>query len=358
MDEPASPEIISVEDWIHAAYRGDAAFVLDRLRRGIDVDARGPREDTALIAAAHGGRVDVIRILLEHGADPNMDCELGCTAVTFGVFRLRPQDWSPSDPRPSDPRPLELLLAAGGHYRLCEAVLLNDLELARTRLDEGADPNFETHYGTLLMLAAERGYAKFVELLLDHGADIRQLDYIGHTALTKAAGRGRTEVARILLDRGAAETRDSALEAAAFEGHRETAEMLIARGARRSVVDAVALNDISLLETMLDEELGRDLSGGFIREVGRLAMLAARVAEPMVVALLLDRGAAHVKENDDHSLLAEAARHGRLDTIRLLLDRGADVHAVGRSGATPLQWAVHEGRDEAADLLRRAGAVR
>jgi ankyrin repeat protein len=354
MDEPASPEIISVKDWVHAAYRGDAAFVRDRLRRGIDVDARGTREETALIAAVAGRCDDVIRILLEHGADPNRECDLGYTPVTFGVFCFRPLDGSPPDPRP-----LELLLTAGGRLRLCEAVLLNDLELARTRLDEGADPdaNRDAYDGPLLKLAAERGYAKMVELLLDRGADIEAWDDLGMTALAWAAQYGQIEVARLLLDRGA-EANCGALEAAAVAGHRETAEMLIARGARRRAVDAAALNDIPLLEALLDKELGREDVDGFFISIPRLAMVAAGVAEPAVVALLLDRGAAHVKEDDDHSLLAEAARHGRLDTIRLLLDRGADVHAVGRSGATPLQWAVHEGRDEAAELLRHAGAAR
>jgi ankyrin repeat protein len=49
---------------------------------------------------------------------------------------------------------------------------------------------------------------------------------------------------------------------------------------------------------------------------------------------------------------------GRGDTARLLIDLGADLHAVGHDGLTPLRWAVREGRTETAELLRDAGALR
>lgn len=54
----------------------------------------------------------------------------------------------------------------------------------------------------------------------------------------------------------------------------------------------------------------------------------------------------------------ERAIWGRqTEMMRLLLEHGADLHAVGRDGLTPLAWAIREGRHEAADLLRRAGAT-
>ncbi|MHB1559320.1 MAG: hypothetical protein ACYC61_17860 [Isosphaeraceae bacterium] len=46
-----------------------------------------------------------------------------------------------------------------------------------------------------------------------------------------------------------------------------------------------------------------------------------------------------------------------LDVVQLSIDRGADLHAVGSDGLTPLAWAIREGRDEVAGMLRNAGAV-
>ena len=67
----------------------------------------------------------------------------------------------------------------------------------------------------------------------------------------------------------------------------------------------------------------------------------------------------HFQERfDDRTLLAEGARYGQVNVARLLIDRGADVHTVGRDGLTPLEWAAREGHDEVARVLKLAVAVR
>ncbi len=85
-------------------------------------------------------------------------------------------------------------------------------------------------------------------------------------------------------------------------------------------------------------------------------MSAAAQGNPAMIRLLLDRGAAHLDQHDGHSLLAEAASHGHLEVMRLLIDRGANIDAVGYAGITPLARAIESGQEEAAKLLRLAGA--
>ena len=316
--------------------------------------------------AVRGCQTEMIRLLLDRGADPGLENCLGCTAMTYGVISSRSWGDYWHVPRP-DPRPLELLLAAGGRYRLREAVLLNDVELARARLDEGADVDTGegTYHGPLLKIAAELGYLEIVDLLLDRGADIEATDDLGQRALLSAARFGRTEVVRRLLDRGANINAvdwsgQSALSNSAVEGHSVAFDLLLSRGAPRGIVDALALNDIALLEELLNKESGRDadvdrLSDGRVR----LAMLAAGRGNVAIVRLLLDRGAAHLEEwCDDHTLLAEAARRGHVEVAQLLIDRGADLHAVGTDGLTPFAWAIREGREAVASMLKLAGATR
>jgi ankyrin repeat protein len=53
---------------------------------------------------------------------------------------------------------------------------------------------------TPLIIAAEKGYTKTVEILLIHKADINAKDIGGQTALMKAAQMGHDEIVKILLD--------------------------------------------------------------------------------------------------------------------------------------------------------------
>jgi ankyrin repeat protein len=47
--------------------------------------------------------------------------------------------------------------------------------------------------------------------------------------------------------------------------------------------------------------------------------------------------------------------HGHLGIVKLLLERGADVHALGENGETSYQISLQRGYREIADLLREHG---
>jgi len=354
-----------IDRWLDAAGAGDTAAVIDDLSCGMDVNAGCEYTNTtALMMAVRGGHVEMVRLLLARGADLSPENSLGYTAITYAVLRSRTWDGCWDNPQP-DPGPLEILLAAGGQYRLREAVLLNDVELARTRLDQGADADTGegTYDGPLLKIAAELGYLEIVDLLLDRGANIEATDDLGQRPLLSAARYGRTDVVRRLLDRGAdidavGWSDESALSNAAVEGHGDLVDLLLSKGARRRVTDALATNDMALFASLLDEELrscadvDRLSDGRF-----RLAELAAAWGNVEALSLLLDRGAAHLQDwTDNRSLLAQAAARGHVVAVRLLIDCGADLHATGKDGLTPLALALEAGQDEIAAMLRLAGA--
>jgi ankyrin repeat protein len=49
---------------------------------------------------------------------------------------------------------------------------------------------------------------------------------------------------------------------------------------------------------------------------------------------------------------------GYLEIVKLLLERGADIHAMNDEGETPYQVSLRKGNREIADLLRKNGAGR
>ena len=74
--------------------------------------------------------------------------------------------------------------------------------------------------------------------------------------------------------------------------------------------------------------------------------------------LLLDDGADINAVDDEYrsTPLGVAARCGRADVVKLLLDRGADPKRSSASWSTPVAWAQKKGHSDIAAVLRSAGA--
>lgn len=351
----------TVENLIQAVGRGDVRAVIGFLDAGVDVNLADEISATALMYAVHYGHIDVMRVFLERGASLSPQSSVGHSALTVALIRAYP--WAEMSRRvQADPRPLALLLAAGARYGLREAVMLNDLELARARLDEGADPNTGKfkYNGPLLKIAAEQGYRAMVELLLDRGAEIEATDDLGRRPLLSAACYGRLDVVRFLLDRGADIDGDdwcdhTALSEAALHGHRHVVEFLLSQGAKRTLHDAVNLDDLALAKVLLPPKSDADEPGlGY----SWLVTHAIGLGNQSMVQLLLDHGASPDPTwLDENGLLLDAVSNGHVDIVKLLIDRGANVNAVGHDGKTALAWAIERRYQAVVECLTEAGAL-
>jgi ankyrin repeat protein len=141
----------------------------DRLRELLDADpeardVRTPEGFTPLGLAAFMGGADAVRVLLDHGADPDDDAD--------NQFGVRPVNAAAAA---HDHETMRLLLEAGadpdaqqkgGFTPLHEAAHSDDVEMARLLLEHEADPGIEADDGRdSAKLAADDG-STGVEALL------------------------------------------------------------------------------------------------------------------------------------------------------------------------------------------------
>jgi ankyrin repeat protein len=239
----------------------------------------------------------------------------------------------------------------------------------RGAVDGGASPNARDVAGnTPLMHAAVYGNVASVQLLLDHGADVNATNAAGATALMRAAFD--YEKVRVLVERGADVNARSALGntalllAAGPAISYRTVERLLARGANamaRNCSGATALRagvaGGDQRSTRLLIQHGANVNAqptaddpGFIFGGARSALMwAAFRGDVAMVKLLLDAGADVNAIGGLGTALAQAAWADRTAAARILIARGANPNQAGpRDGYTPLHWAAStEDRDTA-----------
>ncbi|GFY72014.1 ankyrin repeat and KH domain-containing protein 1 [Trichonephila inaurata madagascariensis] len=256
---------------------------------------------TPLMEAASAGNTDIVKLLIQHGADVN--------AQTSQEKKLK-----------------------GAKVKNHQ-----DMNMKSQQEMHGTIPGIVCPEGnTPLMFACAAGHEDIVRILLDAGARVEDHNENGHTPLMEAASAGHVEVAKLLVERGASinthsnEFKESALTLACYKGHLEMVRFLLEAGAdREHKTDEM---HTALMEASMDGHV----------EVARL---------------LLDSGAqVNMPADSFESPLTLAACGGHVELAMLLLDRGANIEEVNDEGYTPLMEAAREGHEEMVALLLSQGA--
>ena len=232
-----------------------ADYLIDK---GANINARNTSGGSPLYCALRS--VDLMERLISKGADVDVRAYLGLTA-------------------------------------LHQAASMGRLDAAKLLIDHGADLNARGDWGTILQtLIYRRGdsSAEMVRLLLKSGAKLEPFS-CGNTELHIAAVQGSTEMARLLVERGAEvnavnEDGHTPLYYAARHGHRRTADALIAAGARGSALGEANYGTAPQLTATLKEgEAHLWFLGGSAPGTG--GRLGQRVAEPARTGGSEDHGA-------------------------------------------------------------------
>ncbi|HEX6043801.1 MAG TPA: ankyrin repeat domain-containing protein [Pyrinomonadaceae bacterium] len=181
---------------INAAARGDLEVVKVLVQRGADVNVKDKQGYTALFHAIEAMYDDVELVLLSQpGLDPNARGLNGTTALLKYVWRDRKDAVDVLLKRGADVNAQD----ADGDAPLHGAAENGNVEILNLLLDKGADPNVKNKLGgTPLMWAAVFGNETAAARLLERGADASLKDVEGMTALDWARKNKRDKAVAVL----------------------------------------------------------------------------------------------------------------------------------------------------------------
>lgn len=296
---------------------------------------------TPLEFAVSKGRIDIARMLIENGADP----EAGFI------------------------KPLREAIEKE-HNNICEYLLekVNDISLP---LEDGA---------TYLMLAAEKGNLDFVSQLIEKGANPKQTDDSGYSAIIYAAIDGQEEVFQYLKPLSDSKHVKQAKEylktgktyrerkedkdfetfiESIVENNFEKVSKAIENGIDINALDCsgtTALNwaasegYMNILNLLLDK--GAQINKAEERGGWTPLMLAVINQNSRAVEELIKRGAnLNIKNTQGYSALMLAAERGNFEALKMLLDNGVDPNQTDSKNRLPIFHAAENANEECFNLL-------
>jgi ankyrin repeat protein len=165
-----------------AARVGAADVVAPLVARGAAVDAADNSRVTALVHAAFNGHLEVVQALVAAGADVNRRDEDGTSVAAFATRN----ELVVGEPAAAY---LCALPQAEPGAHIAAAAWLGDVQRVRDFIARGASVEERGRFGaTCLMLAAQRGHAEVVRVLLAAGADVNADDGHGTYPMWYAVG--------------------------------------------------------------------------------------------------------------------------------------------------------------------------
>jgi len=236
------------------------------------------------------------------------------------------------------------------------AAMKGDAELAQMLIYAGANVRATTRLGayTPLYLAAKGGYSAVVAALLAAGADAKATTSNGTTPLMIAAAAGDTRTITSLVENGAdLNAKDGAkgetplMFAAAFN-RTDAVRLLLARGADHQATTKVV--DLFALTAPEEEAMARGGGGNAQRPAAnRPADIAGATRGYRYNELISSQGGL--------TALLFAARQGYADTVKALVEGGADLNQLNAGDKTsPLLMAIINGHFDLAAYMLEKGA--
>ena len=305
ISEPLSPLSVA----IHKGFFSCAKFLLDK---NANTEVHGSGGGTPLCDAALNGRSELCKLLLEHSAEKNIS--IGADSILF-------------------------LVASGGNLEIVKALVENGADIDATNSEattalQGASANghmavvayllrnganiqhVNENGSTSILIASNYGFAEIVQLLIDKGADLQYRDSRGWAPIHRCYDH--PETTDVLLKNGAevnsvTEAGFTPLYLAACNNHSEVVKMLLSYNPDLGITST---NDYDAIDT-----LNAALENGSVE----------------VIRLLLEaRAEIDHQTHRNNFLLQYAVSRNQEDVLRILMEYNPNVDFVDKDGDTAL----------------------
>ncbi|GLA81291.1 hypothetical protein AtubIFM56815_004934 [Aspergillus tubingensis] len=291
----------------------------------IDVNQTNIHGTSGVYLAARWGYTEVVRKLLQLGADANGP------GYQYGS-------------------PLQAA-SFGGHK-----------DIVKILLDRGvtAPPTEQGEYSSPLQAALASGHDDIAEILIDSGLHLATQNQFTD-ALETASFKGSTEIVKQLLAGKAGsftpDIRPDPLQVALFGGKARQAKRLLQSCTDvneekgyfvNALAAAIAGRKLALVQLVVDAGADLNARGRF-----GFPLRAATIAnQPDIARYFLDRGIdPNLRDEELGDPLQAAASCGNLDMMLLLLSHNASVDGCGGHFSNALQAACFNGHEQAVRLL-------
>ena len=349
-----------------AAVNGNAEILKLLLDAGADPNAGLSPDETAVMAAARTGKVDALTLLLDHGGRIDARDARGQTALMWAAAR-------------NNGPAVRLLVEAGADVK----VRTNNPPTRGGRYGDTSVFNSPAPTGfTALLFAVRAGSIEGTKALLDAGANVNETLSDGESALVVATANAHWELADVLLDRGA----DPNAAGAGWNALHQTVHSRRPNlGYTPGPVPTGSVDSVNLVRKMiargvrLDARMTKNgMKDGQRNRVNRLGatafFLAAKNTDLEVMKVLADAGAsASIPSADGTTPLMVAAGLGMwyvgedggslpgqegetLEAVKLCVALGNDVNATNAAGETAMHGGAFRGVNPIVEFLVEKGA--
>lgn len=343
--------------------RADIMDMLLKKTNKVDIITNKVEKVTPLYMASLNGHLELVKMLLDHGADINfVRSDNGFTVLSAAIFNkniavvnellnrgvdtnILVQGFPPLHcaAQLGDIDIMEMILCKTGNIdtkskNVVEGTALSmassqgNSNAVKWLADRGADINIQCSNGwSPLVIALRNKHLEVVKTLLSLGASSEVVDVRGFTALHHAAEIGDVDIMRLLIGatnnidiKSDNEVKVTPFYMAGLNGHLELIKILADKGA-----------DINSPHSIGNTPLFTALEKGYIEIAKELLHIGA---DPSYI-------------HDNYTLLHLASELGDVELVALIVSKGIDVNVKNIHGTTPILWASEANKIDVVKFL-------